>query len=118
LNKTSPHETDNDSFVKRVSDLVSAGNISKALKALNLTPIAPGNDNTIHMLKDIHPQRSDDNCADLEAPFIKDIDLFHFHPNQLRQKVRERANLTAPGTSKLRVDHIKQLLCTEKCLEG
>ena len=114
---TSPVSSD-EVLVKRISELVGAGNISKAFKALNPTPTAPGNDNTIRILKELHPCRLEENFIDFNPPSIDDCDIFSFNPTLLRKKVHECANLTAPGTSKLRIDHIKQLIGTEKCLQG
>lgn len=117
-NHTSTPKTNDDFFVRRITELVGAGNISKAFKSLNPTPIAPGNANTTRILRELHPQRLEEDNIVFEPPSFEDSEPFSFQSNQLRQKVRECANLTAPGTSKLRIDHIKQLLGTEKCLEG
>jgi len=97
--------------INRVLDLISAGTISKAFKALNPTPVAPPDENTIKILRQLHPQKIEENFVDSNSPSPEVCNSpISFTLSKLRSKVRECANLTAPENTKFSVDNIKKLI--------
>ena len=89
-----------------VESLAKQGLISKAASLLNSTPLAPGDDDTLQKLVELHPRRERPAISAIntqDMPVLNTAELVPF----LVEAIKKSPRRSAPGPSGWRYEYLK-----------